>query len=206
MHDLDRTYMETGEGEFNGSGEFAGEREVLNEGEVEELAAELLSISNEGELDHFLGDVFKKVAHAAGSFIKSPIGKQLGGMLKGVAGKLLPAAGAALGNMIVPGAGGVIGGKLASMGGAALGLELEGLSGEDREFEVAKQFVRLAADAAKKTVGVGDMSNPAAVAQSAVSQAVSKFAPGLAEPGPGGQHGRGGRWVRRGNKIILFGV
>lgn len=207
MHDLDHEYMETGEGEYEDG--FAAEGETLDEGEIEELAAELLDVSSEAELDYFLGDVFKKVAHAAHGFIKGPIGQQLGGMLKGLAKKALPVAGTALGNLIAPGVGGPIGGKLASAAGSLFGLELEGLTGEDREFEVAKQFVRLAADAAKNTVGVKDVTNPAGVAQSAISQAAAKFAPGLVhEPGAGAHHARGrtGRWVRRGHKIILFGV
>ena len=66
MHDLDRIIMES-----QGEGEFTAEGETLGEGEVERLAAELLSVANEGELDHFLGDMFKNVASAAGSFIKA---------------------------------------------------------------------------------------------------------------------------------------
>ncbi|TMQ12510.1 MAG: hypothetical protein E6J90_28075 [Deltaproteobacteria bacterium] len=203
MHDLESIIMES-----QGEGEFTAEGETLGEGEVERLAAELLSVSNEGELDHFLGDMFKKVASAAGSFIKSPIGQQLGGMLKGVAKKALPIAGAALGNFVAPGIGGAIGGKLASMAGSAFGLELEGLSGEDREFEVAKQFVRLAADAAKNAVGVNDASNPAAVAKAAITQAAQKFAPGLVNGHGTVEHRsqRSGRWFRRGNQIVLVGV
>lgn len=213
MHDLDRTFMET-EGEFSDEygfeleGEGEGEGETLSEGELNELAAELLSVSNEAELEQFLGGILKKVASAAGSFIKSPIGKSLVGALKGAAGKLLPVAGAALGNLVAPGVGGAIGGKLGSMAGSALGLELEGLSSEDREFEVAKQFVRLAADAAKNTVGVTPPSPQAATqqAQQALKQAAAKFAPGLLNGRLTAGRQQSGRWIRRGNKIVLFGV
>ena len=38
------------------------------------LAAELLEISNEAELDQFLGSIFKKVSSAVGKAVKSPIG------------------------------------------------------------------------------------------------------------------------------------
>ncbi len=214
MHDLDRTLMEAeGEGfELYGEGEGAGE--LFSEGELNEMAAELLSVAHEGELDHFLGDIFSKVAKAAGSFIKSPIGQALGGALKSVAKTALPIAGAALGNFVAPGIGGAIGGKLAGMAGSALGLELEGLSAEDREFETAKQFVRLAADAAQNTVGNTDVANAPSVAHAALAQAADKFAPGLLD-GPGAHphngmhrhHGRAsGRWIRRGNKIVIFGV
>jgi hypothetical protein len=200
-----------GEGETNelaeamGEGELNELAEALGEGELNELAAELLSVSSEGELDHFLGGLFQKVASAAGSFIKRNIAQQLCGILKGIARKALPVAGAALGDLIAPGVGGVISGKLAPQASSMFGLELEGLSGEDREFELAKQFVRLATDAAQNVVGNANIANAAQVAQSAATQAAQKFAPGIVGSPAHGRHASG-RWVRRGNKIILFGV
>jgi hypothetical protein len=181
------------------------------------MAADLLSVSNEAELEHFLGDLLGKVAGAVGGIIKGPIGQTLGGLLKGVAKTALPIAGAALGNLVAPGIGGVIGGKLASAAGSAFGLELEGLTSEDSEFELAKQFVRLAADAAKNTVGVTQPGDPMAVAQPALTQAMQRYAPGLMNEtgywggyggygGYGGGYQQSGRWVRRGNQIILYGV
>jgi hypothetical protein len=205
MHDLDRTYME-----MNESFEFTGEAqagEVFSESEVQELAAELLEVSNEEELNHFLGGLIKKAAGAVGKFVKSPLGQQLGGMLKGAAKKLLPKAGQAIGDWIAPGAGGQIGSQIASAAGSALGLELEGLSTEDREFEVAKQFVRFAADATKNAVSAAT-PNVAAAAQRGVMQAAEKFAPGLVGGGarPSGSAATSGRWIRRGAKIVLLGV
>jgi hypothetical protein len=70
-------------------------------------------------------------------------------VLKSVAKTALPMAGGALDNLVLPGVGGATGGKLASAAGSMFGLELEGLSQDDREFEVAKQYVRLAGDATK---------------------------------------------------------
>ena len=81
--------MEIFESEFEWTGEASGE--VLGEGEIMELAAELLEVRDEQELDRFLGDVFKKVKAFAGS----SAGKAIGGMLKGVLKKALPVAGAA---------------------------------------------------------------------------------------------------------------
>jgi len=218
MHDIDRTMgrtnMETAF-EFQGEEEseayeFQGEREagLFHEEELNELATELLSVSNERELEQFLGDVFKKVGSAVGSFVKSPIGQQLGGMLKGVAKQALPMVGSALGNLVVPGVGGAIGGKLASAAGNMFGLELEGLSHEDRDFEVAKQFVRLASDAAQTATEVST-GTALQIANRAFTDAAKKFAPGLlggngqtATPS-GADHGR---WVRKGRKIVLYGV
>src|SRR5436190_6203108 len=75
-----------------------------------ELAAELLEITNEQELEQFLGDIVKSV----GSFVKGPVGQALGGVLKNVAKTALPAVGGALGTMIAPGIGTAIGSQLGS--------------------------------------------------------------------------------------------
>lgn len=223
MHDIDRTMGRTNLESYefqaeNEMGEFENEAEVAGENELNELASELLSVTNEQELEQFLGDVFKKVTGAVGNFVKSPVGQQVGGILKNVARTALPIAGQALGNYIAPGVGGQIGGQLASGLGSMFGLELEGLSNEDREFETAKQFVRLAADAAQAAAHAAPGQNPAAVAQQAVASAAQKYAPGLLEPagggqpggdfhaGPAGGRGTSGRWVRKGNKVIIYGV
>ncbi len=212
MHDLDRTYRETNgetfEFEFTGEGE--GEwNEVFNENELNELASELLEVSQEEELDQFLGSLIKKVGSAVGTVVRSPIGQALGGVLKTVAKKALPMAGAALGNMVVPGLGGIVGSKLGSMAGGALGLELEGLSQEDREFETAKQFVRIASDAVNSalTKPNGAAGNPQQAAIKAMDQALQRHAPGLISQMAKGSGGAAsGRWVRKGNSIVIYGV
>ena len=212
MHDIDHTFMEA-ENYEDESNELYGE--VFSEEEVSELAAELLSVSSEAELEHFLGDLIKKAGKAVGKFASSGLGKSLGGVLKSVAKTALPLAGSALGNMVLPGLGGAIGSKLASGAGSMLGLELEGLSQEDQEFEAAKQVVRLAGDATKNALSAPS-SNPVATARGAVTRAASKFAPGLVGQSPGRRGGAAGatgatgaasgRWVRRGNRIIVLGA
>lgn len=209
MHHWDRTLMEFQpesdefmEEEVWGEGEL-----VFSEEEIEQLASELLAVSNEGELDHFLGGLIKKAGRAVGKFVKSPVGRQLGGLLKGFAKKALPIAGSALGNLIAPGIGGAIGGKLASAAGSAFGLETEGLSEEDQQFEIAKQFVRLAGDATKTAVSAPAAANPMAVARQAMARAVQRHAPGYGSgPAPAASGQQSGRWVRRGNRIVLYGV
>src|SRR5689334_10004420 len=145
------------EAEFEGGYDPVGEAETYGEYSQEgtfseademELAAELLSVSNEAELDQFLGKLLKK----AGAFVSSALGKDLTDQVKQVAGQALPLLGSAIGNMVVPGVGGVVGGKLA---GSLLGLELEGLSYEDQEFEVARQIVRLSGAAARNAAQAG---------------------------------------------------
>ncbi|MBI5788639.1 MAG: hypothetical protein HZA78_07285 [Candidatus Schekmanbacteria bacterium] len=212
----------------------------LHEAEEMELAAEFLEITNEAELDRFLGNLFKKIARGASQLIKSPIGRTITGALKPLARAALPTlgkmAGAALGS-VVPGAGtaigGMLGGQLASMAGNLLGLELEGLSGEDREFEIARRVVRVSANAinnAAKTYRPG--VNPRAVARTAIAAAVNKVASDLNRNVPvagnycaacSGQHipgyhttvptavvpvgsRRRGTWIRNGRQIIVYGA
>lgn len=236
MHDIDRTQMEyspelqsfEGENDEFAEQEWAGEYEgesygetfgetygesVLNEADETELASELLEVTNEAELDQFLGKLLKRAARAVGSAVRSPIGQAVGGVLKGVAKKALPLAGGALGGAIGGPLGAKIGSGLASAAGSALGLEGETLEQEDREFEGAKQFVRLGADTVKQAAATPPGADPRAAAQNAAIAAASKHAPGLlggaARAMPGAMaavRGRGGRWMRRGNKIVLFGV
>jgi hypothetical protein len=231
MHDLDRTlgrtqmeadkffefqgeeetYGEYGQGE---SFEFQGEDEVFNESELNELASELLSVSNQQELNQFLGDLIKKAGNAVRQVVSSPLGQQLGGMLKSAAKTALPIVGSAIGNAIVPGVGGAVGGKLASMAGSMFGLETEGLSNEDRQFEVAKQFVRFGGDATQKAVAMANQGTPTpAAVKTAVQQAAERFVPGLlsgaptaaAAPGAGPHRhlAHRGTWTRQGRKIIV---
>src|SRR5262245_1320848 len=140
MHNIDRTNLESNYGEY-AAGEFGYEFEgdqahelygeyhqegPFSEAAEMELAAELLSVSSEAELDQFLGGLIKKAGQAAGGFIKSPVGKALGGALKGVAKQALPVLGGVAGDVLLPGIGGAIGSKLGSAAGKMLGLELEG--------------------------------------------------------------------------------
>jgi hypothetical protein len=199
MHDFDRIQAEYeslipelesdhhelfGEGgELSGEWEGGGGRRhgdsPFSENEELELAAELLDVRNEQELDHFLGGLISKVGNAIGSVVKSPIGQALGGVLKKVAKTALPIAGSALGTFIGGPAGGLIGGKLASTAGNLFGLELEGLSGEDREFEVARRFVRFASSAARHATRVPRGANPHQAARWATIAAARRHAPGL---------------------------
>lgn len=222
MHDLDRTQMEympefgqeAEQFEF-GEGEWSGEAgTALTEAEEMELASELLGVASEAELDRFLGSLLSKATKAVGSFVRSPIGKAIGGVLKGVAKKALPLAGTAIGTYFGGPLGAKIGSGLANAASSALGLEGETLAQEDREFEGARQFVRLAANAAAKAAAAAPGADPRIVAQNAAIAAARQFAPGLlsaggAGPAAGGaavMRGQTGRWIRRGNKIVLYGV
>jgi hypothetical protein len=203
-HPQMETY-EAGEYEWSGETEWGGE--VFNEAETMELTGELLEVTNEAELDRFLGDLIKKAGHAIGSVVSSPVGKAVGGFLKGAAKQLLPVAGGALGGFVGGPLGAQIGSGLASKAGSALGLEAE-MSQEDREFEGAKQFVKMAADTVKTAAVAPAGANPVAIAKAAVKTAAEKHAPGLlhgngATPRPPGKLGHTGRWVRHGRNVII---
>lgn len=202
---------EAGELGYEGEGPFSEEDEI-------EMAAELLSISEPGELDQFLGSLIKKAGRAAGKFIRSPTGQALGGLLKKAAKKALPTVGKAVGTYFGGSAGGALGSKLATAGGQIFGLEVEGMSAEDQELQVARRFVRLAGDAATKAAQAPAAAPPQQAARTALAAAARTHAPGLLRGGglgagmaaglrqPGARRGRGGRWIRRGNKIILLGA
>ena len=206
MHDIDRTTLEYGqemsgfeaENFESGQGEWSGEGEgMFSEAQEAELANELLSVSNEAELEQFLGDFLKKAVSVAGQAIKSPVGQAIGGVLKGVAKKALPLAGGALGAYFGGPLGAKIGSGLASAAGNALGLEAESMEGEEREYEGAKQFVRLAADTVNRAAQQAARGNgdPRAIAQAAATAAARQFAPGLlgAAAGQSGTMGQGGQ-------------
>lgn len=240
MHNFDRTTLETGynefedseyendefeyeyedEGDYETDGETDGEtysnESPFNEAEEMELAAELLSVSDEAELDQFIGKLLKRAGRAIGKFIKSPVGQQIGGIIKGAAKQALPVIGGAVGNWVLPGVGGDYGSQLASGFGSKLGLELEGLSQEDQEFEIARQLVRFAGATASNAAEVSPAVPPVQAAQQAAVPAAQQHAPGLLKANGaayantarrgGCRHRKQGVWFRQGNKIILIGA
>ncbi|MBO9702378.1 MAG: hypothetical protein J7604_19365 [Sporocytophaga sp.] len=174
-----------------------------------ELATELLEVSNEAELEQFFGKLVRGAIGAASSFARSSAGKALGGILKNVAKKALPVLAGAAGGALLGPAGAAIGGKLGSFAANAFELELEGLSAEDREFEIARAFVRFAGDAAQNAARYGRGGDPNQIARNAYNYAAKRYAPGLLNgwgnqyPQRRGRIPRSGRWERRGNAIII---
>ena len=210
MHGIDRTQLEF---QPYAPGEMVSEEvgvftSPLSEGQEIELASEFLEISDEQQLDQFLGNLMQTVGGAVGRFAASDTGRALGGILKGAARQALPVVGRAVGQWIRPDGGGAIGANIASQAGRLFGLELEGLSSEDREFEVARQFVRFAGAAAKQASVAPPTASPTAAARAAAAAAARTFAPGLL-PRLQGRSSllwpRSGRWMRRGRMIVLYG-
>ena len=87
MHDIDRTQLEfeayTDEFEAPQPYGFQRESAVFDDADEMELAAELLAVGDEGELDQFLGKLISKAGNAIGKAVKGPVGRKLGGFLKG---------------------------------------------------------------------------------------------------------------------------
>jgi len=234
MHNIDRIRLETPtqtEAEMAAAGQFEAEQfefaeaetpfqtvtgEVFGETEQMELASEMLEISSEAELDRFLGNLINRAGQAVGKFVSSPEGKTLGGVLKGAARQVLPAIGSAVGGYFGGATGAQLGGQAASAAGRMFGLELEGLSSEDREFELARRYVSFAGEAVKNLALAPSRPDPRAAANAAAALAAQTHAPGLLQPPPqmGTQlpassrlpMGHSGRWMRRGNKIVLYGI
>jgi hypothetical protein len=215
MHDIDRTQLESGalESDVHESAEMAPEffetaESPLSEEQEIELASELLEVASDQHLEQFLGNLIGKVGSAVGQFAGSDTGRALGGILKDAARQALPVVGRAVGQWVSPDSGGTIGADLANQAGRVLGLELEGLSPEDKEFEVARQFVRFASAAAKRACMTPPTAEPLMTARNAALAAARTYAPGLA-PRLQGRSSllwpRSGRWIRRGKTIVLFG-
>jgi hypothetical protein len=167
--------------------------EVLGGTNELELATELLAVSDERELDRFLGDLIGTIARGVGAVMKSPLGQAIGRGLKGVIRQTLPLAGTALGTLAGGPLGASIGSGLASAAGRALGLELEGLSREDQELEATKRFVRFASDAVRHATSAPFSGDPAATADAAIAAAARSAAPGLLPFLPSTRRRRGAR-------------
>jgi hypothetical protein len=173
---------------------------VFSEADEMELAADLLDVREPQELDRFLGNLITRAGRAAGAFVSSPTGQALGGILKDAARQVLPIAGRAIGGYLGGDRGGDLGARSAAAAGRIFGLELEGLSPEDREFEIARSFVRFAGETVRAAVGARQAAPPPDIARSAVASAARRFAPGFLRSGP---RPLSGRWLRHGRNILV---
>ena len=170
----------------------------FSEAEETELAMELLSVSSEAELDQFLGKLLKGVKSVGSAVGK--IARPLSGALKGLAKKALPFVGGALGSFIpIPGVGTAVGSALGSAVSKALEAELAGLEVEEQEVEMARRFVRIAGTAAEQAAHAATSRDPQAAVRSAVLSAARRHLPELDGDSTG-------RWVRRGNQIVILGA
>jgi hypothetical protein len=167
-----------------------------------ELTGELLDVTNESELEDFLGGLVAETAQNAGGRIPAGTGRALVEVLRKTAGRTLPTLTTALGDEM-----GSAAGPTAETAARVYGMELEGMSAEDRDYEIARQFVRFAQAAAGRAARTPAPAPAAAAVDAAVAAAGREFAPGLLPSEstfPAGP--QTGPWVRRGNSVVLIGV
>jgi hypothetical protein len=170
-----------------------------------ELAAELLDVTNEAELEGFLGRVVAATARNAGGRLPADTGRALVAVLRRTAERTLPTLATFLGDKPVTTSG--AGPSAAETAARVYGLELEGMSAEDRDFEIARQFLRFAQATTARAATAPTQAPAAAVVDAAVAGAGRELAPGLVPPQRGGATGpQPGPWARRRADVGRIGV
>lgn len=162
-----------------------------------EFGADLLEVASEEELEHFLRDLIATVSPRGREALRTPLGAALVETIKRAARPILPIRS---GMLAAPSADAP---DLKLRAARIFGLELEGLSPEDKEFEVAQHFVRLAADTIRKAMAAQAPADPGRAAQTALGQAARQHAPGLMRHGDG-LAPLSGRWQRDGSRIVVL--
>jgi hypothetical protein len=261
-HEFEQEFGNEFEFEQEANHEFGHEFELESNQEQHELEMtyELMTVTNEMELNQFLGGLMSKAIGAAkgaaNSFVRSKTGQGVGNYLVNFGKNTLPQlapkigsfaggaaggyagkeAGQALGGLFSP-LGAAIGGAMGGAAGKVAGnyagqkagtwagpkvgnfiadkakqifnLEFENMSHEDREFEIARSFVRFATDLTRRANNVVSR-NPniplSSLANQVITQSATQFAPGLLASRGGITRSRSGNWVRRGNSIVIYGV
>jgi hypothetical protein len=130
---------------------------ALSEAEASEFAVRLIDARSEADFDHLLCAILTHAARRAGGSLPTAVGSAIGGLLKSVARQGLARRAPA----------------------QALGLELEGLDGDERGFEAALRFVRLAAEAARHAAEEPVIAPSRLAAQAALAAASDIYAPPL---------------------------
>jgi hypothetical protein len=136
----------------------------------DDLAADLLDVVNEPEFRRFLERLVADTARDSGRPIPRDTARVLLTSLRHTAERTLPTLAVALGDEPRP----ATATPVAQTASRVFGLEAEGMSAEDRDFEIARQFVRFARAALTHASTTS--------AQSALARAGREFAPGLVTP------------------------
>jgi hypothetical protein len=177
---------------------------------------ELMGVSNEAEMEQFLGNLFKG-AWKGIKKVGSAIGK-VAAPLKGIVKAALPIVAPMIGS-IVPGVGTALGGVLGNVVSQALEFEGEGeMEQEEASFERARRLVRIAATAAHQAALALGNGDPTVVVHQAVLDAARQHLPGAdlsalerTASGMNGMHRRrhhhaAGQWHRHHGNIVVDGV
>ena len=157
---------------------------------------ELLSVSSEEELDQFLGKLNQE-RRVGGRQGRAAAGRRAQG--PGKEGAAVRRRRARARSFRIPGVGTAVGSALGSAVSKALEAELSGLELEEQQFEMARRFVRIAGTAAQEAAHSAASPNPRAAVRSAVVSAARTHLPKL-------DGASTGRWVRRGDQIVILGA
>ena len=130
-----------------------------------EQAAELLDAAQRRSISAWLAQRLRCAANATGRALNPAVQAELIRWLERAARLALPAS-----NPASPGT--------AERAERFFGIELEGLSAEDQEFEIARRFVRLTTEAARRAAPAPSTWTAAAAAGRAMAQAARRHAPG----------------------------
>jgi hypothetical protein len=214
MHDLDRQQLEQWEREglvAESTGQLGSQ---LSEAQEMALASELLEINSEEELEQFLGDLWDRTKAAASQVYNSSAVQSAIPGLKAVGRAVLPKVASFVANRYAPGTGDIAGAGVQAAVDQWLKEELEGLSGEDRELEIARRFVRFANAALQRAAQSPPRVPAPTAAQIAVADAARQDMPGVVPflsqlfgtaPVSGETNGgaSSGRWYREGSSIVI---
>jgi hypothetical protein len=164
-----------------------------------DLAAQLLDVVNESELEHFLRRLVAETARRSGGAVSPDMARGLVEALRTTAERTLPTLSAGVSTV----SGTSHERSAAETAARVFGLEFEGMSAEDRDFEIARELVRFAQAATARAARTHVTGSPAAGVAAVVAGAGRDFAPGLlAASSPPGT----GTWTRSGSSVELIGV
>jgi hypothetical protein len=153
---------------------------INTSGETENItkAWELLDVTSEAELRAFLGELVAAGARRSGG-LSVDVQRALIDRLARAAQQTLPTLAGILGGAANLGDWQT---SPTAMASRVYGLSLEGISAEDRDYEIARQFVRFAQAGTREAARRRTAAPAAPTADAALVAAAMEFAPGLAPP------------------------
>ena len=189
---------------YNPELEFLDDGKADHHGDDErEFAADMLELEDERGIAEFLASLVAKTATGGPRLLHTALGQSLVGALEQAARRVLPIHSTSLSGPTSNALGVTSVNDLKRKAAELFGIELEGLSSEDKEFALAQQFVRFAADTIRRSTDSETRGDPSRTVEAALVQAAREHAPGLLA-----QHALRlplqGRWRRSGNRIIVF--
>lgn len=190
--ETDNEWETQDEFEFETDGEFEFEAGMDAE---EALANELLELDGEAEMEQFLGGVIRQAAKRA-----VPLAKQAGRFLFNTAKPHLKQAWTGIGNDLVNKGADTARGWVDQSANRLFGESPNG-SKNRASLNVARRVVQAAQTTGKQMARLPPSAPPSAV-RAVVTKAYQRYFPPVTRGGVG----RRGTWVRKGNKVILFGI